>query len=395
MSPYKVIHRSEHPISRKNVNPEALKVLYRLKNKGFMAMLVGGALRDLYRKKQPRDFDVVTNADIDQIRAQFRNSKTIGKRFPIVHVYFGSEVVEISSFKGEDGASPEELILADALRRDFTVNAVYYNLRNFEVVDPIGGLDDIIEGRVISLGDPVEKFDEDPIRMLRAVKLVAKQGFSLDKAVENAIAVDANRFSDVGAGRRYEELTRVFLDEDVGAILEQCSHHGLLRRMWPKGEKLFKRLGISYFEQVRKSFPLLQSRGSFTKQTHMYLWFRLFMDSDYFQAATHPAKIKNAFESFVEPLGVPFRAPILETLLAISLVKLQRDTRLEHCLVTRDVQKLLEYYVAELAPDQASAIEKALHARALLKNKNPRKGKARDHKPHYPRRRRRAKSEKK
>jgi poly(A) polymerase len=193
----RILSRPEHIISRKNIDPEALKVLYRLKNHGFLAYLVGGGVRDLLLGRRPKDFDVSTSAHPQQVRKLFRNSFIVGRRFRLVHVRFGRKVVEVATFRRasepEAGdtlirrdntfGTPEE----DAFRRDFTVNALFYDIANFSVIDWVAGLGDL-EARVIrTIGDPGVRFREDPVRMLRAIALAARLDFNVDPDTAEAI----------------------------------------------------------------------------------------------------------------------------------------------------------------------------------------------------------------
>lgn len=340
--------------------PSALKVLYRLKSKGFMALLVGGALRDLYRDKTPRDFDIATDASIDEIRAQFRNSKTIGKRFPIVHTYFGNEVVEISSLKGEQALDRYQLIYEDACRRDFTVNAIYYDINDFSVIDPLDAIDDVHNGRVVSIGPPAERFEEDPIRMLRAVKLAAKQGFNLSEDVAATIRDHQDWTDKVGAGRRYEEITRVILDENAAGILETCRKHGLFVRLWPQGVQLLENLGLPYFEEARDNIPLIYSRGSFAKQSHTHLWLYLFLGSTYFEPSTSPAILRDQFARFLGPLGMPFQGPVVDAALWLSHAMLRTGIFPSAGALNGEIRELLLFFANRLDEEQRETFIKAI-----------------------------------
>ncbi|HAO00861.1 MAG TPA: polynucleotide adenylyltransferase PcnB, partial [Halomonas sp.] len=188
----RIIPRSEHPVSRQQISEAALKVLYRLNGAGFDAYLVGGCIRDALLGKMPKDFDVATNATPEQVRDLFRNSRLIGRRFRIVHVRFGREVIEVTTFRGkpqdEHGdhiahQSDDGLLLRDnvwgnieedALRRDFTVNALYYNIADFTIHDFANGVRDIESRTLRLIGDPATRYREDPVRMLRAVRFAAK-----------------------------------------------------------------------------------------------------------------------------------------------------------------------------------------------------------------------------
>jgi poly(A) polymerase len=189
----RIIPRSDHHVSRANISRNALKVLYRLKDGGYQAFIVGGGVRDLLLDRQPKDFDIATDASPEQVRALFGNARLIGRRFRLVHVRFRDEIVEVATFRGlgnEDLESEDRQILddagriikdnsfgsieEDAWRRDFTVNALYYNIADFSIWDFVDGMRDI-EARTIRLiGDPETRYREDPVRMIRAVRLAAK-----------------------------------------------------------------------------------------------------------------------------------------------------------------------------------------------------------------------------
>src|SRR5512144_2312769 len=186
--------RAEHCISRKNISNGALRVLYRLNEAGFQAFLVGGAVRDLLLGGHPKDFDVATNATPEEVRGLFRNCRLIGRRFRLAHVVFGREIVEVATFRGssDDGSGDRHLvdgrlvrdnvygsIEEDAVRRDFTINALYYDIADFSVRDYVGGYEDLARRELRLIGDPVLRYREDPVRMLRAVRLAAKLDFTI------------------------------------------------------------------------------------------------------------------------------------------------------------------------------------------------------------------------
>src|SRR4029450_8787518 len=180
----RILPRPEHNLSRKGIDEDALKVLYRLKNHGFKAYLVGGGVRDLLLERKPKDFDIATDAHPQQVKKLFRNCFIVGRRFRLCHVRFGRKVVEVSTFRrmaeADDGAplirrdnppgTPEE----DASRRDFTVNALFYDIATFTVIDYVGGLEDLDRRTIRTIGDPAVRFREDPVRILRAGALAAR-----------------------------------------------------------------------------------------------------------------------------------------------------------------------------------------------------------------------------
>lgn len=202
-----VIMRPDHSISRKYIDREALKVLYRLKDAGFTAYLVGGSVRDMLLKKRPKDFDVGTNARPEQIRKVFRHSRIIGKRFRLVHVYFrGGKVIEVSTFRKQTDcddreAAREELSNSDifgepredAFRRDLTINGLFYNIANFSIIDYVGGMSDLRNGIVRAIGDPERRFLRDPVRMMRAIRHAARTDFAIEPVTWRAIQANNDK----------------------------------------------------------------------------------------------------------------------------------------------------------------------------------------------------------
>ena len=199
-----IIPRDQHIVSRKEISPNALRVLYRLREGGFAAFLVGGAVRDLLIGGHPKDFDVATDATPEQVKALFRNCRLIGRRFRLAHVVYGREIIEVATFRAnsDDGSGDRELheggrvlrdnvygsIEEDAVRRDFTANALYYAIEDFSVRDYTGGFDDVQAHLLRLIGDPETRYREDPVRMLRAVRLAAKLDFTIEPATAAPIA---------------------------------------------------------------------------------------------------------------------------------------------------------------------------------------------------------------
>ena len=224
-----VIPRSEHPISRKQFCDRALKVLYRLHESGYQAYLVGGGIRDLLLGKHPKDFDVATDATPEEVRKLFRRARIIGRRFKIVHVMFGRDYTEVATFRAlhqpesehEDVQSDSEgrivrdnrygTLEEDAFRRDFTVNALYYNIADFSIVDYMGGYQDILDRRLRIIGDPDQRYREDPVRMLRAARFTAKLLFSVDAATAEPIRRLGGLLEAIPAARLFDEIVKLFL----------------------------------------------------------------------------------------------------------------------------------------------------------------------------------------
>ncbi len=243
--------RSEHCISRKQISDNALKVLSRLQKDGFDAYLVGGCVRDLLLGREPKDFDVVTNAEPEQVRQVFRNCRLIGRRFRLAHVHFGREVIEVATFRGAgDIQSDNQLtkegrllrdnvygtIEEDVWRRDFTVNALYYNIKDFSVVDYTGGMADHKAGILRPIGDPETRFREDPVRMLRAVRFAVKLGFKLHPDCEKAIHDVANLLASIPSARLYDEALKLFLSGYALQTFEMLRHYGLFQVLFPATE---------------------------------------------------------------------------------------------------------------------------------------------------------------
>lgn len=243
-----VIPREHHSISRANINESALKVLYRLKGADYQAYLVGGGVRDLLLGREPKDFDIATDATPEEVRRLFRNSRIIGRRFKIVHVRFGREIIEVATFRGHhdqgDGGrlSDEGMILSDnvygsleedAWRRDFTVNALYYNIQDFSVVDYTGGMADLEDGVLRLIGDPEERFREDPVRMLRAVRFAAKLAFRIEPEAEDAIFRLGHLLTEIPPARLFEEVLKLFLSGHAVASFEGLRHYGLFEHLFP------------------------------------------------------------------------------------------------------------------------------------------------------------------
>jgi poly(A) polymerase len=250
----KVIPRPEHNVSRQQVSENALKVVYKLKKEGFDAYLVGGCVRDLLLGREPKDFDVVTNALPEQLERMFSNCRIIGKRFRLAHVVYGRDIIEVATFRKSVSEKPSEAqrstkegrILQDNLygtidddvwRRDFTINALYYNIRDFSIVDYVGGMADHKAGLIRLIGDSNERFREDPVRMIRAIRFAVKLGFKLHTDCEQAIHLNANLLSAIPAARLHDEVVKLFLTGYGVQTFEMLRHYGLFEVLFPAVEK--------------------------------------------------------------------------------------------------------------------------------------------------------------
>ncbi len=241
--PPAILPRAEHAISRQSIDPQTLKVLYRLHRSGFKAYLVGGGVRDLLLGRAPKDFDVGTDATPDQVKKLFRNCFLVGRRFRLAHVRFGKEVVEVATFRRMATAddlpeSPEDhghfvenvfgTPQQDAFRRDFTINALFYDIGDFSVIDYVGGLEDLAARRLRVIGDPLVRFTEDPVRMLRALEFAARLGFSLDEATREGIYARAPLIAEAAPARIREEVMELFRHKVAGRVLRSAAAMGLL-----------------------------------------------------------------------------------------------------------------------------------------------------------------------
>ena len=274
-----IVPREQHAISRKQIDPDALKVLYRLHQNDHVAYLVGGSVRDLLLGRRPKDFDIGTSAHPYQVKRLFKNCWIIGRRFRLAHVRFGTKTIEVATFRrqlsaqelaasedqpaetiGEvahesaDTGDPRDRLLhrdntfgtpeEDAFRRDFTINALFYDIGSFSIIDYTGGLQDLQEGVVRCIGDPVERFQEDPVRMLRAVAMAARLGFRIDLPIDEAIAAHRTDIARSAAARLMEELykllrsgssERAFRMMSERRLLEPIAHdlqRGATDRLW-------------------------------------------------------------------------------------------------------------------------------------------------------------------
>ncbi|GEK73103.1 MULTISPECIES: polynucleotide adenylyltransferase PcnB [Halomonas] len=256
----RIIPRDEHPVSRQHFSDAALKVLYRLHNAGHEAFLVGGCIRDSLLGRMPKDFDVATDATPEQVRELFRNSRIVGRRFRIVHVRFGREVIEVTTFRGkpsDDHAdhiaqqSDDGMLLRDnvwgnieedAIRRDFTINALYYNIADFSIHDFAGGVQDIEDRTLRLIGDPATRYREDPVRMLRAVRFAAKLDFDIAPATEAPIAELAELLLQVPPARLFDEVLKLFMSGHGVETFHLLRDYGLFAMLFPEADEAMEEL---------------------------------------------------------------------------------------------------------------------------------------------------------
>ncbi|MEL6869875.1 MAG: polynucleotide adenylyltransferase PcnB [Pseudomonadota bacterium] len=246
-----IIARPDHTVSRKHISRAALKVLYRLHESGYQAFLVGGAVRDLLLDGRPKDFDVATDASPDEVHDLFRNSRVIGRRFRLVHVRFGREIIEVATFRAatdpqdSDGGTQTDgegrllrdnaygTIDEDVWRRDFTANALYYNIADFSVWDYVGGVDDVRDRRLELIGEPARRLREDPVRVLRAVRFAAKLNFKLEPALQQAIAEHKSLLSNVPPARLFDEFLKMFQAGFAAKAYAQLQRFDVFGELFP------------------------------------------------------------------------------------------------------------------------------------------------------------------
>lgn len=222
-----IISSKEHAVPRDAISDNALKVLYRLKDAGYQAYLVGGGVRDLLLGKKPKDFDVATDAHPEEVKRLFRNCRLIGRRFRLAHILYGRDVIEVATFRGpHEGKSPSHAdqnkdgriirdnvfgsLEEDALRRDFSINALYYNIRDDAIIDFTGGMDDMQQRILRMIGDVEVRYREDPVRMLRAVRFAAKLDFHMEQQTHELIFQLGHLLEDIPVARLFDETIKLF-----------------------------------------------------------------------------------------------------------------------------------------------------------------------------------------
>lgn len=255
-----IILRNKHNISRKNISNHVLKVLYTLKNHGYQSYLVGGGVRDLLLKLNPKDFDVATNAYPEKIKKIFKRGYIIGKRFQLVHVCFDHHVVEVATFRANHRGkhSKEGMILRDnvygnieedVVRRDFTINALYYNIADYTILDYVGGIEDLINKKICLIGDPEVRYREDPVRMLRAIRFAAKLGFNIQPDTEKPLFSLGGLLLNISSVRLYDEYVKLFFTGHPVESYQLLKRYKLLNILFPNFNNLLSsQKYVKYFE---------------------------------------------------------------------------------------------------------------------------------------------------
>lgn len=275
----RILPRSEHPISRKDIDPNALKVLYRLHHAGYKAYMVGGSVRDLLLGRRPKDFDVGTDARPNEVRRLFGNSRIIGRRFRLVHVYFhDGSTVEVSTFRRdpdpeEQRTEPGELLITsdntygtprqDAFRRDFSINALFYDISDYSVIDYCGGIDDLERRLVRCIGDPGLRFREDPVRMLRACEFAGRLGFGIEQRTQEAIQTYRREIDKASPARVTEEIAQLLRCGHAGAAMQWMLDLGVLEVLLPEAYAMLQagERGLGDFGQILPVIDRLVAKG--------------------------------------------------------------------------------------------------------------------------------------
>ncbi len=295
-----IIPRDEHNVSRSLISSAAKKVLYRLRDKGHTAYLTGGAVRDILVGKHPKDFDIATDARPEQVKRIFGNSRIIGRRFKIVHVYFKGEVVEVATFRAQlikddshkknrhfqvhnDGTVRRDNVYGkpdeDAQRRDFTLNALFYDIGDFSIIDYVGGVQDIRNRIVRSLGPPDERFTEDPVRMIRALRYAAALDFQIEEETSHAILQHRDKLKAASPSRLFEEICKDTYAATVHSLYKRSCEAGVWPLLFEDLDAFNRRLpeGAAWVDHVYKQLQKWNCAGLYyPKELALALIFAIF-----------------------------------------------------------------------------------------------------------------------
>ena len=250
------IARNKHHVSKTDISPNALRVLTRLNGAGFQAYLVGGSVRDLLLRKSPKDFDVATNATPNQIKQLFRNARIIGRRFKLAHILYHREIIEVATFRGLNEVDTADAnqqtndhgmlirdnaygtLEEDAWRRDFTINSLYYHLDG-SIVDFTGGVNDVSLRMIRMIGVPETRYQEDPVRMLRAIRFSAKLHFDIEPATAAPISVLSELITHISGSRLFDEMTKLYQCGEAESVQRLLVQFGLFHHLFPQTAVLF------------------------------------------------------------------------------------------------------------------------------------------------------------
>jgi poly(A) polymerase len=334
-----------HAVTLQDIDEDAHRVVRRLHQTGYEAFLVGGSVRDLLLGKRPKDFDIVTGAMPQEVRRIFRNCRLIGRRFLLAHLlYADGKVLEVATFRAEpydQGEGETQLITddnqfgtpeTDARRRDFTVNALFYDPEKCEVIDYVGGMDDLKKRVLRTIGDPVVRFREDPVRMLRAVKFTARTGFTLGEPERKAIRAERRQLRKAAVPRLYEEILRMLWGGAAADSFELMHELGLMEILLPEVSAWLSRKGGPDHDALGRMRAVLEALDALCGGRpklesgvllSALLW-PLFSDLlDDLPREPDPATLKKLTEELVAPAALRLRMPRRDVSMLVAALELQ------------------------------------------------------------------------
>ena len=357
-----VYTRQEHCVSRRNIDPDALKVLYRLSDAGYTAYLVGGGVRDLHLGRTPKDFDVGTSALPNEVKRVFRNCFLIGRRFRLAHIRFGTKVIETATFRQNSQTVGEIIEHAaegpqedntfgtpetDAYRRDFTVNGLFYDIKDYTVIDWVGGMKDLEQKVIRAIGNPAVRFQEDPVRMMRAIKFSSRLGFTIEKRTAAAMKKYHSCILTAALPRVCEEVFRLFPYGHSAEAFRQMYEYGLLGDLVPELAAFIARDGGA----KSKTFLYLKGLDDYERmmakkgfEVSNALRAAVLMTA-FFRAERKDGASRRIMEYLTKPLGTPKSTFFTGVVLLESLRRLaQSPTKgKQRFLYNRDFLDALDY----------------------------------------------------
>ena len=357
-----VYTRQEHCISRRNIDPDALKVLYRLSDSGYTAYLVGGGVRDLLLGRTPKDFDVGTSALPNEVKRVFRNCFLIGRRFRLAHIRFGTKVIETATFRQNSQTVGEIIEHAsegpqedntfgtpetDAYRRDFTVNGLFYDIKDYTVIDWVGGMKDLEQKVIRAIGNPAVRFQEDPVRMMRAIKFSSRLGFTIEKRTAAAMKKYHSCILTAALPRVCEEVFRLFPYGHSAEAFRQMYEYGLLGDLVPELAAFIARDGGA----KSKTFLYLKGLDDYERmmakkgfEVSNALRAAVLMTA-FFRAERKDGASRRIMEYLTKPLGTPKSTFFTGVVLLESLRRLSQSPTKgkQRFLYNRDFLDALDY----------------------------------------------------
>ncbi len=357
--------RDNHPISRQDISQAALNVLYDLHKAGYRALLVGGCIRDLLRGEKPKDFDVVTDATPEQIKKVFnRNCRLIGRRFRLAHVYYGCEIIEVATFradeKGEINTDGQVInhntfgtLETDVFRRDFTLNALYYDIADFSIIDYVGAMQDINNCVIRMIGNPEERYEEDPVRMLRAARFAAKLGMRLDPTTEQAIATKKHLLANIPSSRLFDETNKLFMSGHALESYNELRMLDLFGELFPETSKILNKFdkikSTNYRKLLNRALKNTDYRIKHNERVSPAFLFAVILWPVYQKALKkQSAKSSNIFEAMHQAIDKTFITASQRVGITMRHKAMVREiwilqTRLTSKMNTRRIKSVLQH----------------------------------------------------